>query len=211
MQRSALVALLAFSLIACRSRGALAATLVAAVAAPLAVRRKGLALTAAGVLSVCLAVLVGTESLAQQVARGARDSRLGIWQNSLEMVPDFPVFGSGLNTFGTIFMRYQAVNRNEWVNAAHNDYLQALTDGGIVGLVIALALSVQLLGNALRGVRAGALEVGLLGSVLASCTHALVDFNWQIPAIAATFCLLAGLAAQARAGAARLDPPDTGT
>lgn len=205
--RAALVAVLAFSLIACRSRGALVATVLAAVVGPLAVRRLGHALVAAGVLAACLLFLVGTETFTQQVAQGTRDSRLAFWTNSLEIARDFPVFGSGLNTFGIAFMRYQKVFRNEWLNAAHNDYLQALTDGGFLWAAGVVALTVLLLRRALEAARSGGLAVGLLGSVIASCAHALVDFNWQIPGIAATFCMLAGLAAQG--GAGRLDPSDS--
>lgn len=204
LSRTALVALLAFSLIACRSRGALLATVVAAIVGPLAVRRRGIAVAASAVLALGVVVLVGVEALAQHMTRGASDSRLGIWRNSLQMAPDFPILGSGLNTFPLIFMRYQEVSKREWINAAHNDYVQALTDGGVVGLCIALALTTLLLKGALRAAQSGILGVGLLGSVLASCTHALVDFNWQIPGVAATFALLAGLAMQPP----RLDPQD---
>ena len=49
---------------------------------------------------------------------------------------------------------------------------------------------------------------GLLGSLLARAAHALVDFNWQIPANAAT-CGGARGAGDAAAPTARgLDPPD---
>jgi hypothetical protein len=37
----------------------------------------------------------------------------------------------------------------------------------------------------------------VLGALLACCFHNLVDFNWQIPANAATFAALAGVATAA--------------
>jgi hypothetical protein len=64
---------------------------------------------------------------------------------------------------------------------------------GLPGAVLCLALVIRLLASALRAAPLSALDAGLLGSVMAACAHALVDFNWQIPANAATFVALAGL------------------
>ena len=43
------------------------------------------------------------------------------------------------------------------------------------------------------GARPRPLDAGVLGAILACCVHNLVDFNWQIPANAATFAALAGV------------------
>ena len=46
------------------------------------------------------------------------------------------------------------------------------------------------------------IDAAILGALLACCVHNFVDFNWQIPANAATFAALAGLATRRAAAAA---------
>jgi 2-keto-4-pentenoate hydratase len=74
---------------------------------------------------------------------------------------------------------------------------------GLPGMLLTLALVARLLKAAMRAAPLSALDAGLLGSVIASCAHALVDFNWQIPANAATFVALAGLVLGGEADRAR--------
>jgi O-antigen ligase len=125
--------------------------------------------------------------------RGLRSSRVQLWTDVLRIAPGFLPLGAGLNSFGMLYPFHQTLWRGEWYGEAHNEYLQALIDLGLPGALITLALVVTLLRSALRAAPRSALDAGLLGSVIASCSHALVDFNWQIPANAATFVALAGL------------------
>ena len=50
--------------------------------------------------------------------------------------------------------------------------------------------------RALRAARLGPLDAGGLASLLALALHNVVDFNWQIPANAATFVAVAALASR---------------
>ena len=72
--------------------------------------------------------------------RGIRGSRLDLWRDMLPMVPHFPVFGVGWNAFATAYPWYQTIWKTEWIGEAHNDYLQALLDGGVVGLALVCGL-----------------------------------------------------------------------
>jgi O-antigen ligase len=110
------------------------------------------------------------------------------------MLPRFPVLGAGFNAFGTSYTQYQTIERYEWYGEAHNEYLQALLDTGLVGAALVGALLVRLLRSGVRASAASAVDAGILGALLACAAHNLVDFNWQIPANAATFAALAGLA-----------------
>jgi O-antigen ligase len=112
----------------------------------------------------------------------------------LPLVPRFPVFGVGWNAFATAYPWYQTIWRTEWIGEAHNDYLQALLDGGVIGFLLVGSLLVLVLRAALRGARRSAIELGLLGALVGFAFHELVDFNGQIPANAATFVALAALA-----------------
>jgi O-antigen ligase len=86
-----------------------------------------------------------------------------------------------------------------WIDYAHNDYLQALAETGLVGAVFiasALALFLRL---AFRDLPHAASDGGWirLGAALGCCgllVHSFFDFNLHIPANAAWFAVLAGLA-----------------
>jgi hypothetical protein len=63
-----------------------------------------------------------------------------------------------------------------------------------VGAALLAGLLLPVLRAALRGARRGGLRLGLLGALAGLALHNIVDFNWQIPANAATWVALAALA-----------------
>jgi len=215
VRRAALALLLVVGLLAAQSRGALAAFALAIVALPLALRQRRAA--AVFVLGLVLAAVVWMGSggmLRGLEERGLRSNRLALWADAGRMLRDFPLLGSGFNAFGSAYVPYQRIERYEWYGEAHNEYLQALLDTGIVGGALVAALVVTLFRRALRAARLGPLDAGGLASLLALALHNVVDFNWQIPANAATFVALAAVAARrgdpavAGWGAISLTPPD---
>jgi O-antigen ligase len=127
--------------------------------------------------------------------------RLEAWRDGWAVVQDFPVFGTGLNTYSTAMLFYQKRNLEVHLAQAHNDYLQLLAEGGLL-VTIPAAIAVVLLARAIarnlrtaegeaRGywIRAGA-AVGLL----AIAVQELFEFSLQIPVNALLFCTLAGIA-----------------
>lgn len=111
-----------------------------------------------------------------------------------------PVLGTGLGTFEMVFPPYDSLYDGKIVNHAHNDYLEALAEAGIVGgLCCAWFLGIVYV-NALRGMA----DLGeSFGSVLnlsglVACSgilvHSLVDFNLHIPANAMLFFVSAHMA-----------------
>ena len=195
IRRTAEAMVLMVGLLAARSRGGLMAFAVSAASFPLAFRRRRrLALLAIVLVTLLGTAWVGVAGLVRDFEhRGLRSSRVQLWTDVLRLAPRFALLGAGLNSFGMLYPFHQTLWRGEWYGEAHNEYLQALIDLGLPGALITLALVITLLGSALRAAPRSALDAGLLGSVIASCSHALVDFNWQIPANAATFVALAGL------------------
>jgi O-antigen ligase len=191
----ALVMVLVAGLVASRSRGAASAFALTLLLLPLAARRRRrtalavVLLAGLGVAWIGLGGIVGAFE-----ARGVRSSRLDLWADMLPMVPRFPVFGLGLNAFASAYPWYQTYWPGWWIGQAHNEYLQALLDGGIVGLGLLVLFLATVFRAALRGAALVGLEIGLFGALLMLALHNLVDFNWQIPANAATWVALAALA-----------------
>ncbi len=128
-------------------------------------------------------------------------SRLDAWRDGWQVVRDFPLFGTGLNTYSDAMLFYQQRNPGVHMAQAHNDYLQLLAEGGLL-VAVPAAIAILLLGRAIRRnlraargeargywIRAGA-AVGLL----AIAVQEVVEFSLQIPANALLFCTLAAIA-----------------
>ncbi len=62
----------------------------------------------------------------------AMELRKNIWTDSARIVRDFPLAGTGLNTFGTAMMTYQTTQTDQHFQEAHNDYLQVIVEGGLL-------------------------------------------------------------------------------
>jgi len=134
---------------------------------------------------------------AMEASSGKRASmRRGTWRIFL----DNPWMGTGLGTLQTVFPPYETLYDGRVVNHAHNDYLEALAETGIVGgLCCALYLGL-LLFHSSRQLSAGnasfAAVLNLSGLVACAgfLVHSLVDFNLHLPANAQLFFLVATLA-----------------
>jgi O-antigen ligase len=138
-------------------------------------------------------------------------SRKSMTLDSLRMWRDHPVLGVGLGDFETAYPRYQSFPSELWTDHAHNDYAEAVAETGLVGallILLALALFLRLAfrdwGRPFRSqaswIRLGA-AIGCCGMLV----HSFLDFNLHIPANAAWFAVLAGIATTERGSAATQD------
>lgn len=116
-------------------------------------RAAGLALVA--VLVVLAGVWIGgdilygtVERLAEELERPEESTRVLIWADALGLWRDAPVLGTGLATFGVAFPRFRTIQAPVVFTHAESDWMQLLTDTGVVGLGLALA-AVASLGLAL--------------------------------------------------------------
>ncbi len=125
------------------------------------------------------------------------EGRLVVWQSSIAMIRDFPVTGAGFGSFRHVFARYMPEGESlRWAHA-HNDYLELLLDGGFValGLFVWLALGYgrRVVKHLRRSSPISPGRIGLTVGVVSLAIHAVLDFNYQIPATAlvfVTFCAL---------------------
>ncbi|MHB9110472.1 MAG: O-antigen ligase family protein [Armatimonadota bacterium] len=123
--------------------------------------------------------------------------RYHTWRGTLDMIRDYPVLGSGPNTFASAFGKYQLAG---FTSNPHQMYLLAAAETGWAGM---LALLFFFGGIAWVGVlaikRAGEDRlprvggVALLASLLGLLLHGLVDADWSFPGIQLTLVLQAVL------------------
>jgi O-antigen ligase len=70
--------------------------------------------------------------------------RLAIWRDTVPIVNDFPVIGTGAGTFAHAMFVYQRTGRQVLFNHAHNEYLQLISEGGVALLATILAIMVMM-------------------------------------------------------------------
>jgi hypothetical protein len=108
--------------------------------------------------------------------------------------------GTGLGTLPTVFPAYESLYDGKFVNHAHNDYLEALSDTGAVGGAFGAAFLAVLLVVSLRQLLqtdkpfAAALHLSGLVACIGLLVHSFVDFNLHIPSNTLLFLLMAHLA-----------------
>jgi len=132
-----------------------------------------------------------------EATAGKRASmRRGTWQIFLHN----PVVGTGLGTLQIVYPTYESLYDGKIVNHAHNDYLEALAETGILGGLCCAWFLAILFSESLRRFRqlknsfAGTLQLSGLVACVGFLVHGLVDFNLHIPSNAFLFFLMAHLA-----------------
>ena len=137
--------------------------------------------------------------------------RLDILKDSLRMFARKPILGWGLGTFQYVYPSFRSFYTVFFINAAHNDYVQALVETGLVGFACVAWFLIVVYRNGLRFSRNGDREwLGILRTAsLVGCSgivvHSLLDFNLQVPANAALFYMFCALAAGLPAKSGDLD------
>jgi O-antigen ligase len=178
------------------SRGGLLACPLAFVVAGVWVRRARLVTLVLIAVALTTLIVIDTRPFEEGYrARGfsLEQTRLGYWRDVARPIPEFLALGAGFNAFGTLSPYYRTYMAYEWLGQAHNEYLQVLIDTGVIGLLVFACMLAVLARAAFRAASASLVDAGLLTALAANSIHNIVEFNWQIPATAATFIVLAGL------------------
>jgi O-antigen ligase len=120
----------------------------------------------------------------------------------------FPLFGTGLGTFAEVSSMTGIGTAEILINHAHDDYAEIAATTGIAGLVVALVPLFAGYAALLRATFGGAGEeltwtrrayqTAALTSITIALVHALIDFNFFIPANPATLAAIAGAAVPLR-------------
>jgi len=151
-------------------------------------------------LALVWAGWIGTNALATRFFAVSEDIKLRwvIWENTFQILKDFPLFGSGLGTFAQIFPMYRTFCFRGLVTHAENDFLQLASEVGLVGCGLLATLFLFLFfkgGLRIRSVTSPQRYIGIGGltGILALMFYSLVEKNLQVPANALLYALLWGL------------------
>ena len=163
-------------------------------------------LVAAVFSSVFIAFFAHDRIASRSVMETNDSMRLQIARDSMHLVAQHPLWGSGLGTFTAVYPQVRSFPTDLFVNAAHNDYVQLIVETGISGVLFTAAFLFLVFRNALREIHRerqnwfSAVSLAAMIGAVALLVHSLFDFNLEIPANAATFAFLAGLASARQAG-----------
>lgn len=173
------------------------------------IRSAAVLLIGAGAIAGAV-LLVGSEGLVANFSQiqaetvgelpaGERFSRRDIWRATTELIKDHPLTGVGLGAFQFAYTRYDQSSGIQRVEQSHNDYLQIVADGGLIGGAIALVFVILLFVRGFSTLQTHnrqkrAVVMGALAGCFAIAVHSFVEFNLQITSNAQLFLALAALA-----------------
>jgi len=165
--------------------------------------KAGLALALVVALFGGVVLLGGEDALTRVVGSVNTDDpttgRAHFWSVTVEIIKTHPWLGTGLGAFGVVYTGFDSRNGIYRLEQAHNDYLQVLSDGGIIGAVIGLFFVVNLfrMGFIRRDSRDDfrrGVATGAMAGCFAVLVHSFFDFTLHTPANALLFLVLAALA-----------------
>lgn len=120
-------------------------------------------------------------------------------RSAVQVIRDFPWFGSGGGTFQLAFLPYQPNNLFGLWEHTHNDFVEFASETGVIGFTLLLLLvldsmrcSFVLLINSRDQLSRGMAFASLMG-IVSLLIHGAVDFNFQITANAMLFLVLISL------------------
>ena len=125
--------------------------------------------------------------------------RAHFWAVTLDIIKAHPYVGTGLGAFGVIYTRYDSRNGMFRLEQAHNDYLQVLSDAGIIGAVLAFSFVALLFWKAISRARSKddfrrGVALAALSGCFAVLVHSFFDFTLHTTSNALLFLVMAALA-----------------
>ncbi|HTZ18418.1 MAG TPA: O-antigen ligase family protein, partial [Dissulfurispiraceae bacterium] len=132
-----------------------------------------------------------------------KPDRPEMWGNSILIIRDFLLTGSGFGSFIATYTKYRRLDSIWTVDHAHNDYLELLADGGIIAFALSAWFLLEVLLKSYRvfikrrDSYSIYLYIGCIAGIFSILFHSLVDFNLHIASNSLYFFFLCGLAVSA--------------
>lgn len=159
------------------------------------------------VSAVTLVVALSTVSMSGRVQQlvdrydsVGDDQRWSIWQNSMDIIANYMPWGSGFGSFVGVYNKSEPIEEliPQYVNNAHNDYLELLVEAGLPGAFVLGLVALLVIVAVVRGVRSENSQVArhsLVGGgiVLLFVCHSVVDYPVRRMATAMILFLAFGL------------------
>jgi len=109
-------------------------------------------------------------------------NRTQIWFATIKMIADYPFAGVGMGGYWTAFPAYHDASGSMTPQQAHNDYLELIASGGVIGLVLFIWFVKVGVNRARNNLKTGndfrrAACFAALIAIAGIAVHSLVDFG----------------------------------
>jgi len=204
-----IVALMGFALVFSMSRMGIVAMLcsVGVMIAATSAAESGRRWTVIGTLLLAavlgLAVYTGIDPVLARfekigMERRLEQDRVALWRDAWPMMKKNPIFGQGFGSFQWTYPAYESVEPDIPAKYAHSDYVQAVAEVGVVGLLLLLWAACSLWKTALKNLRSedplvGGIGLATIGALTAIFLQEITDFGLYIPGVAVMAAVIAGL------------------
>lgn len=131
------------------------------------------------------------------LAQADTNPRFETLKDSVNLVRDFPLLGTGFGTFKTSYLSYQTKHSRVLFIHADDDYLETMADMGLIGLALAVGIIFFFFYPVVQvwRVRNNTFVKCMAAAGVASCSalvlHGFTDFNTHIPANAMLLTVIA--------------------
>lgn len=152
---------------------------------------------------IFISLYIGIDATIERFAldKLPHEGRLVYWSNATSIVGDFPLFGTGLGTFASVYPAYEESRRPGHLSHAHNDFLEYLSELGIVGMIflfggiLFMVVSSFLIWRVRSHPQVKGLAMGGIVAIVVILIHSIADFNLHIPANMVLFTVVLSLTA----------------
>lgn len=194
------------ALVLSNSRGGILAMLVQIIVATLfLMSRQSVALKAVLIIVLVAGIPVGTlwvggDRLASNLEAATNElsttragaSRNEIWRATLKMFAAHPILGVGLGGYWIGITTYHDASGLMTPQEAHNDYLELLSSGGVIGFAIGIWFVMAVVRAARQNMNIE--RLGAILGIVGVAAHSLVDFGLHILVNAIVFLALITIA-----------------
>jgi O-antigen ligase len=170
------------------------------------VKKLGLGVISILIISLIILTTGITDSLSERItSKGyAPNGRDLMHQTAFSIIQERPLVGTGAGTYPVLQHKYKAseLGPSAMSKRAHNDYLELLSNQGIIGfsllgistLLLVFKLFKQLKKNRSNKLKSlYGLQIASFCSVIAILLHSLADFNFHLPVNAVYFYFILAL------------------
>ena len=152
-------------------------------------------------LIIFISLYSGIDAMLQRFSldKLLQDGRPRFWAWTMRTFSDYPLFGTGLGTFGALYPVIEGETGPLGLFHAHNDYLEYLSELGLIGfgllfgLIFYLATASFLTWSVRRHPEVKGLALGGIVSLISMFIHSFTDFNLHIPANMVLFSVVLSL------------------
>jgi O-antigen ligase len=151
-------------------------------------------------LGATVAVLIYNGGVTRTLTRfsSLQDARLSYWHDIGWALKHYGLAGSGFGTFVPVFQSAESLESvvPQYINHAHNDFLEILLEGGlpaaflILAFFVLIALALLRWSKSEKSAERPLVNLGAATAILLVLLFSLVDFPLRMPALSGPFALL---------------------